>query len=96
MVQRRVHGRISAVTKRFGTQDGIRRFPFFGTIFTLAVGCAIILKEVVLLPLTRWLRGNNKSPSAVMRAADGKFQLQRMVLEAGRYGRWYGPDKEYP
>jgi hypothetical protein len=89
--------------QKIRSTGGYQTFSFFGLIFTLSVGLAIVIAQGVL-NVFNYFRGKvredpeklAKSPRDLMYAVDGKFQLQRIVLEEGKHGTWHGYNGSTP
>jgi len=80
---------------------GYQTFSFFGIVFILVMGTVIIGTATVGLGVIKWNARKYRlstSSRAWMYAADGKFQLQRMVLEDAGYGlgSWSDCDDDVP
>ncbi|KAF2093320.1 hypothetical protein NA57DRAFT_61448 [Rhizodiscina lignyota] len=87
--------------QKINSVAGYQTFSLFGLIFTFVVGMAIIVLSVLLKlsislvrrhlrgGLTRW-----KGERALV--ADGKFQLQRLVLQDRGLSVWHDGDKDIP
>lgn len=86
--------------QKIRSTGGYQTFSFFGLIFTLSIGSAIVLAQGVL-NIVNYFQGKDpellaKSPRDLMYAVNGKFQLQRMVFEEGEHGTWHGYNESTP
>jgi hypothetical protein len=70
-------------------------FSFFGIVFLVVVGCAIIFISWLLNPVMRFFtRPDN--PRRLAYVADGNLQLQRMAFYGAGYQDWEEQDEEIP